>query len=255
MKNYVNRILSVARIERHSVEYHIDDRKMKITERTMQQFFLILLLVMTNHCVMAADNALSQRYVVDGDLTIDAFDAFTENVTANSSIREVELRNSRGSPTFGNEIGTTIMDRIAEMKIDTYATGQCASSCANSFLMGVNRTMLPSMNRIPTHLWLHPVFSNKTGAMGREFTENFLTRILKRYTGAKEERNMRRLLKRIYEVKKSRGGILIFRTPLQTPAGAFYVLRCEGKGKYLPFDCEPIKDLTPKDLGISTAEN
>ena len=166
----------------------------------------------------------------------------------NNSLTELELENSLGSGSSAGKIVDAFEEFFNKQHIETFVSGGCYSTCANIFLLGENRTMLPESGKAYTHLMIHAYRNNQTKEINFGLTD-------KTFKKSNEKSNNKfplSLLERIYDDKNGTGSgeLYIFREPYLTTTGTSHVLICQGKNiKHLK-ECEPILGITPEDLGI-----
>lgn len=191
-------------------------------------------------------------YVWHGELTPKRLAHFDESMRADGKISTIEFVDSRGAGASGGIIVDKIEQIINEHNLNTVARGQCASACANAFLLGDVRTLLPSGSLKSTYLMLHAARQNKSGEVNYGATEKSNNKIATK-SGGKFPLS---LLNRIFDDKAGNGDgeIYIFREAFETKNGKQHVLVCDGKKKAGLDNCEVIKGVAPQDLGINVGD-
>ncbi|MES2071616.1 MAG: hypothetical protein V4488_14780 [Pseudomonadota bacterium] len=200
--------------------------------------------------VSVAQNTANSRYIWVGDLTLNSLHDFSDALKNSKMVTAIEFRKSSGAAASAGIIVKEIESQIEMKKLKTFARGQCASACANAFLLGEERTLLPSMDTTPTHLMLHAQRSNQTGEINYGATDQLFKKIVAKSKG----KITLAFLEKMYEAKNSGGGLYILREAKATNDGISQIFFCTGEEKELRRPCEAIKGLKPQDLGISIAE-
>lgn len=200
-------------------------------------------------CTIAwAGNLYHQTYIWKGVMNLESLQDFKLAMKKEVPILGIEFQNSNGAGGSAGAIIAAIEEQIDFNKLNTYARGQCASTCAIAFLMGEKRTLLPPANNVPTHLMLHAVFNRQSGEIDYGATDKYFKKIVLKSNGKWHLS----LLEKIYEAKNRTGGLFILREPVATAtSGKQQVFYCSGEEKKLNRLCEPIVGLKPQDLGIS----
>ncbi|BBB64769.1 hypothetical protein UNDYM_0516 [Undibacterium sp. YM2] len=187
------------------------------------------------------------RFILNGNITLNSISELQSRIKDDKPLHAIEFRESRGSNSSATIILESLSEIIVSQNLKTYARGRCASSCAEAFLMGERKTLLPSNSEMPTHLMIHAAYSGRNGEVIYGDSERSFKKIVAR-SGGKIQLP---LLEKVFETKSPNGGIFIFRDPFTTIYGKYNILFCKGDEKFAPRTCEPIKDLTLQSLGIS----
>jgi hypothetical protein len=192
------------------------------------------------------------RYIWNGELTLKRLVNFDESMRVDGKISTIEFVNSRGAGASAGIIVERIERIINEHNFNTVVRGQCASACAIAVLLGDVRTLLPSGSSRPTFLMLHAARNGKLGEVDYGATEKSNIKIVAKSSG----KFPLTLLNRIFDDKAGNGDgeIYIFREPFETKNGKQHVIVCDGQKKTGPANCEVIKGVTPKDLGINVGD-
>ncbi|WP_162039629.1 hypothetical protein [Undibacterium sp. YM2] len=113
----------------------------------------------------------ANRYIWEGDISEDNHKKFQAEIKNNASLNELEFKNSRGAPKMAGILTDAIAGEIESRKLQVFLRGQCASACANIVLLSAKRTLLPSINGVRTHLFLHVARASGSGEINYGFTE------------------------------------------------------------------------------------
>lgn len=153
-----------------------------------------------------ADN-VEPRYILSGDLTLESYFKFQDYTKLHPELRELEFQNSTGSASDAIAVVNLFQLKIDEMKLNTYARGQCLSTCAFIFLMGHQRTLLKGSEFSPTELRLHPIAQTETKIYLTADTDKFIKLVSER----SNSKITVELLKKMYELEDRNGGLIIKR--------------------------------------------
>ncbi|MFZ6760446.1 hypothetical protein ACO0K9_24855 [Undibacterium sp. Ji50W] len=197
--------------------------------------------------LLSACNSSDTRYVWDGAVVESKYQDFQRKIKDQDALKELEFRNSPGAPAKAGILTDAIETQIDKKGIHTFARGQCASACANIFLLSPQRTLLPSLNKVRTHLMIHVSRASDNGEIDYGGSEKMNKRIVSKSAG----KIPLELLDKIFDAKNKQGGIYIFREPIVTDQGEAYVLFCAGDEVPFLRTCKPMKGIKPQDLGIS----
>lgn len=164
----------------------------------------------------------------------------------------LQLRNSPGASASAGTIIDQVEQLIQNYHLGTEARGTCASACASVFLLGENRTLYPGVRGEQTYLMLHATRQNTTREVDYGYTEKVHRKIAARSEG----KFPLALLDRIFDDKKGTadGELYIFREPRPSASGPQHVFVCANAVYGILDTCEPIRDVTPADLGIDIAK-
>ena len=172
---------------------------------------------------LGASEIQNSRYINNGPLTLQALEEFKLALKDNPNITELEFVDSPGSHSDAGLIVYGFINAINRRKLNTFARGECFSSCAVIFLMGFERTLLPSANLqkvTGTTLFLHPARDNESGEIWPEYTES-LNKILFERSGGKMSLEF---LRTMFKAKSKRGGIYIVRKTKPDVPNAFFLV-------------------------------
>ncbi|MBR7784218.1 hypothetical protein [Undibacterium luofuense] len=206
---------------------------------------IIFLLLVCNSSFANVENY--SRYIWNGDITMEELKLFKEKMMANQHLSELEFRQSSGASSSAviilRELGLLIESR----KIKTFARGQCASACAFVFLMGKERTLLPSLTKTPTYLMIHSTRHTASGEVDYGDTDKQIKKIVTASNGKFPQK----MLEKMYDAKNNMGGIFITREPVKTEHGKASIFFCSGEEVARKKACESFGDSRPEDFGIS----
>ncbi|MBC3882131.1 hypothetical protein H8K35_12120 [Undibacterium sp. LX40W] len=163
----------------------------------------------------------------------------------------IQFRNSPGASASAGTIIDQVEQLIQNYHLGTEARGACASACASVFLLGENRTLFPGVRGEPTYLMLHATRQNTTREVDYGYTEKVHRKIAARSEG----KFPLALLDRIFDDKKGTadGELYIFRDPRPSTLGPQHVFVCASAVYAILDTCEPVRGISPSDLGIDIA--
>lgn len=191
----------------------------------------------------AESRVQSNRYISEGPLTLKSLEEFKLALKDHPNISELELVDSPGSHADAGLVVSGFINAINRLKLNTFARGECFSSCAVIFLMGFERTLLPSRNEkkvTGTTLFLHPARDNESGEIWPEYT-NSLNVMVSERSGGKISLEF---LRTMFNAKTKGGGIYIIRKTKPDVPNAFFWSGSTSE-KF-----EPIDHYTLDQLGI-----
>ncbi|PXX37309.1 hypothetical protein DFR42_1163 [Undibacterium pigrum] len=204
---------------------------------------VVLILNCSTNTVNAADMASAKRHLVTGSLTMEHVAALDAALKANPDLNEIELVDVPGARKIAPDVAYQFQLRINRNQIRTYARSFCASTCAYIFLMGHERTLLPSSTGQDTLLLLHSIHSGIDGTFQRVYNDDLISIVHQRSEG----RLPLDLLNKMYDTTDRSGGIYIYRKPGSTGGHIFFQAQYGAKRL-------KISDATPADLGINIDE-
>lgn len=188
---------------------HIELAMKKIT------FAIPLVALVLHSSALTTEEHPSARFVWDGELTLEKLNAFNERLKNSPPVTGIEFIRSPGASSNGGIIINELNKQIESRKLKTFARGQCSSACAVAFLLGEERTLLPSSNNVPTHLMIHAMRNNKTGEINYGGTDQMLKKIVTKSSG----KITMEFLEKIYDAKNQNGGLFILRDSTLMPDG------------------------------------
>ncbi|BBB65948.1 hypothetical protein UNDYM_1695 [Undibacterium sp. YM2] len=191
----------------------------------------------------AGELAVSARHLVTDSLTMEHVAALDAALKANPDMKEIELVDVPGASKIAPDVAYQFQLRINQNKMRTFARGFCASTCAYIFLMGHERTLLPSKNGQDTVLLMHSINSGIDGTFQRTYNDDLISIVHQRSNGKLPFD----LLNKMYETTDRSGGIYIYRKPLDTGGYVFFQAQYGAKRVKM-------SDATPADLGIHVDE-
>ena len=213
----------------------------------------LLVLILLNIETSKVTSVVSDetRLFLRGELTLDSVAQIKTALSDNQErFNTIQLIDSPGAGAAAGIIVDQIEALVKQHRLVTEVRGRCASACAATFLLGRRRTMLASEDGQPTYLMLHALRSQITREVNYGKTEAINKKIEARSAG----RITLALLDRIFDDKNGTadGEVYIFREAQTTPTGKHHVFVCKDAQQALD-QCEAIKGLTPKKLGLRLA--
>ncbi|MFZ6781396.1 hypothetical protein ACO0LD_31620 [Undibacterium sp. Ji83W] len=212
------------------------------------KFLTFLLALSTIGDAFGGSRVQNNRYISEGPLTLKALEEFKLALKDYPNISELEFVDSPGSHSDAGLVVSGFINAINRLKLNTFARGECFSSCAVIFLMGFERTLLPSRNVdkvTGTTLFLHPARDNESGEVWPEYT-NSLNNMVSERSGGKISLEF---LQTMFKAKAKGGGIYIIRkTKPNVPNAFFWSGNTSEK-------FEPIDHYTLDQLGIQFGDD
>lgn len=196
----------------------------------------------------AGSTIQNNRYIIEGSLSLKVVEEFKLALMEHPNITELELVDSSGSHANAGMVVSGFVNAINRLKLTTFARGECFSSCAVIFLMGFERTLLPSRHAdkvTGTTLFLHAARNNESGEIFTEYTTSLNERISERSGGKISLEFLQTMLK----AKTKNGGIYIIRKTRPELPNAFFWSGSASDA------FEPIGHLTLDQLGIQIGED
>ena len=193
------------------------------------------------------------RITLRGELSLASVAQIETALASHKGVfNTLQFEDSPGSGAAATIILEKIENLINRHQLRTEAIGRCASACAAAFLLGSNRSLLPTSDGTPTFLMLHAIRNHRTREVNYGKTEAINKKISSKSAG----RFPLQLLNRIFDDKQGTGDgeIYVYRSPQRTPKGQHHVFVCDGKPHRLISECEAVPGLTPQSLGINVAK-
>lgn len=178
-----------------------------------------------------------------GDLELTEWRAF-KNLLDDHPVTHLALVDSNGGT---KTVVAWVINAIRERRLSVSAKGICNSACALAFLASSDRVMLPSGTDSPTKIGIHGYF-NRTTLESAIPTEQEIAFVMDATAG----KMPRKLVELILHTKSSRGGLMIYESPVTTEKGKTSVLFCDTKDDNSGFACAPLQGADAVSLGIVT---
>ena len=213
----------------------------------MRSNLLLLLLIAT-----PAISTGASTYKENGDFEIRNAIEYSdvlrleEFINAGKSIKRVVFIDVLGTKGGAKQVFDKLIPIIRNSSLSTVVAGECFSSCALAFIAGTSKTFLRQTASYPTALLFHPFRTVSSGKVIEPYTSLAIQQIRQDLRGVVPEA----YLAKLNTIENPKGGIYIFGKPVETISKSTYSVFCTGNESRIPWQCEPIPEITIDKLGI-----